>query len=49
MINSWIKLKKIVGGVHDPEFANRHASFEPNLLTNRTLLEFCQQWSVDKH
>ena len=29
--------------------ADKQISFEPNLPTNMTLLEFCDQYNIDKH
>ena len=31
---------KIFVGVHNPQFADKQTSFEPNLLRNKTLLSF---------
>ena len=49
---SGVKLKEIVGGVYivaTTQFAEKQTSLEPNLPTNRTFIEFYQQYNIDEH
>ena len=46
---SGAKLKKALGVAYKTEFADKQTLFKPNLPTNRTFLEFHQQYNVDEH
>ena len=48
LVKTGAKLKRVVNGVHYPKFAEKQTSFESNLPTNRTFLEFYQQYNVDQ-